>query len=202
MQLLSFSEIAISQRACRRFDGDEDMPDDDVLKILDMAVHAPSAHNWQPWEFIVVRDSAARTKICDMTRSLFAEGKERMQTRVSEGHFRSAVDGMEKHGLDSAPVIIVVCANLERIPRNAAPASIFPAVQNILLGAASLNYGSCMATGLAELMSEWLGELLSLPETILPLACVYLGKPTRRLGAPSREPARVHTHRERFGLPW
>ncbi|MGH9215410.1 MAG: nitroreductase family protein, partial [Acidimicrobiales bacterium] len=38
------------QRACRHFAPDA-VPDDDVDRMLDAAVHAPSAENAQPWVF-------------------------------------------------------------------------------------------------------------------------------------------------------
>jgi len=44
--------------------------------------------------------------------------------------------------------------------------------------------------------------LLELPQTLLPMAAVYLGTPARKLAPPRRRPATSVTYRERFGTPW
>ncbi|MCI0856541.1 MAG: nitroreductase family protein, partial [Chloroflexi bacterium] len=43
-----------TQRAMRRLK-DDPVSDEDVWKILDAAIKAPSGGNRQPWNFIVVR---------------------------------------------------------------------------------------------------------------------------------------------------
>ncbi len=49
---------AIAQRACVRNLQAVDIPDDDLLKILDAGRRAPSGMNRQPFEFLVIRDPA------------------------------------------------------------------------------------------------------------------------------------------------
>ncbi|MGB6132236.1 MAG: nitroreductase family protein [Acidobacteriaceae bacterium] len=50
----SLSEAVEQRRATPSFDG-EPIPDDDLKKILEAGLSAPSGYNLQPWRFIVVR---------------------------------------------------------------------------------------------------------------------------------------------------
>jgi nitroreductase len=99
-------------------------------------------------------------------------------------------------------VVVVVCADTERVPEIYAPSSIYPAVQNLLLAAVDLGYGSCLTTGLTTFGVDRVREKLQLPESLQPMAAVYLGKPARKLSPPRRRPAVSVTYREQFGTPW
>jgi nitroreductase len=96
----------------------------------------------------------------------------------------------------------VICADTERVQEIHAPSSIYPAVQNLLLAAADLGYGSCLTTGLTTFGVDRVREKLQLPDTLLPMAAVYLGKSARKLSPPRRRPAASVTYREQFGTPW
>ncbi|EUA30549.1 nitroreductase family protein [Mycobacterium xenopi 4042] len=96
----------------------------------------------------------------------------------------------------------MVCADLSRVEEIYAPASIYPAVQNLLLAAADLGYGSCLTTGLTTFGIDRVREQLALPNTMLPMAAVYLGRPAKKLSPPRRRPATSMTFRDRFGNPW
>ena len=75
-------------------------------------------------------------------------------------------------------------------------------MQNLLLAAADLGYGSCLTTGLTTFGVDRVREKLRLPDTLLPMAAVYLGLPARQLSPPRRRPATSVTYREQFGSPW
>jgi nitroreductase len=81
------------------------------------------------------------------------------------------------------------------------PSSVLPAVQNLLLAAAALGYGSALTT-LATMAASELGSLLELPEGVEPLAVVPIGRPARPLGPPRRLPVPAKAHRERYGQPF
>jgi len=61
---LPCAHLLLSRRSVRHFKPDP-VPLDLVLKALDLARHAPSAHNRQPWEFVVVQD---RQKIEELSK--------------------------------------------------------------------------------------------------------------------------------------
>ena len=103
--------------------------------------------------------------------------------------------------MSGAPVLVVVCADVERGLEATMASSIFPAVQNLLLAATAAGLGSALTT-LAVAFEPELRALLRLPDHVRPVAVVPLGRPGRALGPPRREPVALHTHREVYGSPW
>ncbi|WP_102141975.1 nitroreductase family protein [Mycobacterium hubeiense] len=193
-----------AQRACRRFDPDGKVLDADLERILESAVHAPSAENTQPWSFVVVRNEETRAQLADWwTETWNAGGGDFIRQSVDDKALVADLEyGFNRGGFAAAPVVVVVCADTERVPEIYAASSIYPAVQNLLLAAADLGYASCLTTGLTTFGVDRVREKLQLPDTLLPMAAVYLGKSARKLSPPRRRPALSVTYRERFGNPW
>jgi nitroreductase len=188
------------QRAHRRFD-DRPLDDDLVERCLEAATRAPSAENKQPWEFIVVRDPERRAAIGELTRDAWrAGGRAHSEGRLPADLLAEVDDGAEG-AVAAAPVLVVVCGNAERGLPSTLPASVFPAVQNLLLAAGALGLGSAMTT-LALQRADALRVLLALPDHVTPMAIVPLGWPARPLGPSRREPVADRAHRERWGEPW
>lgn len=193
-------DVLFAQRACREF-ADTPVGDDVIATILRAGTHAPSAENRQPWEFVVVRDHHTRQAIHDLADLVWARGGKDFSSRRLTPQLLQEVDAaIAGGGYRSAPVLVVVCADLERGLAATVGSSIFPCVQNMLLAAAALGLGSALTTLVAG--TGDLSGLLGLPGHVVPQAVVPLGHPARRLGPPRREPAAAHTHRERYGNPW
>ncbi|MCP4151842.1 MAG: nitroreductase family protein, partial [bacterium] len=53
-----------TRRSIRQYQ-DKPVSDDDVKKILEAGMSAPSAGNEKPWQFIVVRDRTMLEKLAD-----------------------------------------------------------------------------------------------------------------------------------------
>jgi len=196
----AFFDVVLHQRACRDY-SDAPVPDDDVERILDAATHAPSGENTQPWVFVVVRDPGVRHAIVELTRRIWmgarGEAMSRLGTRLAV-----EVDEGFQRGFGGAPVLVVVGADTTTgVHRNAMPSSIFPAVQNLLLAANALGYGSALTT-LTAVAGDELRALIDLPDHVVPMAVVPIGRPARPLGPPRRRPASETTHRDRYGQGW
>jgi nitroreductase len=193
-----------AQRACRRFDPDGKVLDADLERMLHAAVRAPSAENIQPWSFVVVRNEEARAQLADWwTETWNAGGGDIVRQSLDDKVLVADLEyGFNRGGFAAAPVVVVVCADTERVPEIYAPSSIYPAVQNLLLAAADLGYASCLTTGLTTFGVDRVREKLQLPDTLLPMAAVYLGRSARKLSPPRRRPAASVTYREQFGNPW
>jgi nitroreductase len=200
----SFIGLALRQRAHHRFDPQAPVSDADIMTMLTVATHAPSALNTQPWQFIVIRADEARRAFGAATRERWraGTGASREKNLVSESVFSELDDGNGNGGLETAPVVIIVCFDAAQIAAVHGPSSIYPAVQNLLLAASALGYGSCLTTGLTTGSAALVRELLKLPEQLELMAAVFVGRPARVLGAPRRHPAEACTHREVFGSPW
>jgi nitroreductase len=201
---VSFIDLALRQRAHHRFDPQAPVPDADVMAMLTVATHAPSALNTQPWQFIVVRSQEVRRAFGAATRERWraGTGAAREKNLVPGSVFSELDDGNGNGGLESAPVVIIVCFDTAKIQAAHGSSSIYPAVQNLLLAAAALGYGSCLTTGLVSGSEALVRKLLELPERLDLMAAVFVGRPARVLGPPRRHPAEVCTYREVFGSPW
>jgi nitroreductase len=193
-----------AQRACRRFDPDAHVPDADIEQMLQSAVHAPSAENTQPWSFVVVRDDETRKLLADWwTETWNAGGGDFIKGSLDDQALVNDLEyGFNRGGFAAAPVVIVVCADTEKVAEVYAASSIYPAVQNLLLVAADFGYGSCLTTGLTTFGVDRVRERLELPDTLLPMAAVYVGLPAKKLAPPRRRPAIEVTYREKFGTAW
>jgi len=194
-------EVIRSQRACRNF-SDQPVDDETVGRLLDAATHAPSAENRQPWVFLVVRDAATRARLHDLSEHAWEQGGRAYSTgRLSSQLLADVEHGIAGGGYRAAPIVVVVAADTTRAHPATIPASIFPAVQNLLLAAHATGLGSALTTLTTGFASE-LTDLLGLPDHVVAQAVVPLGYPSKALGPPRREPFAEHTHRDRFGTDW
>jgi len=195
-----FFSVARTQRAHREF-RTEPVPDELVEQVLETATFAPSAENTQPWVFVVVRDADARDRIGTLNRRAWeGGGREFSRPRLTPEVF-AKVEAGATGGIANAPVLVVVCGDTSRCVEAVLESSIWPAVQNLLLGAHALGLGAALTT-ITTVFGEELGSLLALPDHVRPLAVVPLGWPAKELGLPRRAPVADKTFRERYGEPW
>jgi nitroreductase len=198
---VDFFELALNQRACRDFSADP-VPDEDIERILEAATHAPSAENTQPWVFVVVRDEAIRSQLAELTQRVWNAGAREQAMARLDANLAADVDAGIERGLGGAPVLVVIAADTTSgVHPKAVASSIFPAVQNLLLAAAALGYGSALTT-LTAAAGDDLRAIVELPAEITPMAVVPLGRPARALGPGRRRPVAESTHRDQFGRRW
>ena len=196
-----FFELVRTQRANRQYT-DAPVDDADLEKILDAAVHAPSAENRQPWEFVVVRDADLRARIMDLAEKAWVGGgREFSESRLPAKLLAEVDQAIAGGGFRSAPVLIVVCADIERGLEMTVGSSIFPATQNLLLAANALGLATALTT-ISMGFTKEIQEMLGLPEHVRPQAVVPVGHPAKQLGPSRRDPFAQHTHRDRYGNLW
>ncbi|MEO6468631.1 MAG: nitroreductase family protein [Acidimicrobiia bacterium] len=193
-------DVMRAQRACRSF-RDDPVSDADLELILDAAVHAPSAENRQPWEFVVVRDDVARAAIGE----LIAQGWNTVGREFSAGRLSPDLLADIEHGatggIAGAPVHIVVGADGHRGLAATSAESVFPAVQNLMLAAGARGLGTALTT-IAIGFADELRAIVGFPDHIRPMAVVPIGHPAHPLGPPRRDSFAIRTHRDRYGTPW
>lgn len=183
-------DLMARQRAIRRFTG-QDVDDALVGRILRAATRAPSARNVQPWRFIVVRERATKQQL----GAIFDELGARLY-----GH-----GAPDRTPWEEVPVLIVVCSEYAFGEGEAAMAalgaSIYPAVQNLLLAAEAAGLGTVLTTRWKAREAQ-LRPILGLPDNMAVHAIIPMGWPDRRYGKNRRRPVEEVTYRERFGQPW
>jgi nitroreductase len=80
--------------------------------------------------------------------------------------------------------------------------SIFPAVQNLLLGARAAGLGANLMT-MPLTINFMARRALGIPWRVTPVAIVSLGWPKGRYGPTTRLPVEAVTHLDRYGnQPW
>lgn len=191
----------LGQRACRTFT-DEPVEDDDLAALVEAATHAPSAENAQPWVFVVVREPSAREAIVRLTQQVWHGGARTHAETTLDSSFLASIDAFVERGYGGAPVLVVVAGDTRRAASTAVLASsVYPAVQNLLLAAGALGYGSSMTT-LAAQVPDALADIVDLPVGVRPFAVVPVGRPATALGPARRRPVAEVAHRDRYGVPF
>jgi nitroreductase len=194
-----FFDVVRTQRAARTFLPDE-VDDATIAQILTAATHAPSAENSQPFVFIVVRDPALRARIGEMTARLWTGGARDLEADRLSPAFLAEVEQGALGGVADAPVLVVVCGDSRLTFPGTLGASVFPAVQNLLLAAHALGLGSTLTT--LPVLGGELGTALELPPEVEPLAVIPIGHLPHPLGPPRRQPLAEKAHLDRYGTPF
>lgn len=194
-----------TQRAVRRLRTDA-VDDETILELLRLAVKAPTGSNLENWEFVVVRSPDVKHQLARLNRqawSLYRRmARGRARGDLSQARILAAVQWQADH-FEDAPVIIVPCLKGRSWPttmgRAAYYGSIFPATQNLLLGARAIGLGATLTT--LPLWSRSLARrTLSLPSNVTPCAVIPMGWPVGGgYGATTRRAVEEVTHLDRYG---
>lgn len=219
---ITASEALRTTRAIRRFKPDS-IPESLLWEFLDAAIRGPTGGNRQSWGWVVVRDSDTRRKIGEWFREEFDrtygtvdEAQLVKGTRIEPGTFsvRTDIDwGLDRRNwlavrhlamhLAEAPVLVVpstyVGAATQQPGRNLrrAGASIFGAVQNLMVAARAHGVGSVLTGWTVDRPA--FRELLGIPEDFEPMALIPMGYPTVSFSEPKRRPVEDVTHWDRWG---
>jgi len=223
MNELGVFEAIYSCRSLRRFKPDP-ITDEVLVKVLGAAIQAPCGGNEQNWLFVVVKSDEQRRKLGDIYRragAILASWYERADkpAHMSEGEYRRFLTaGLYLHQhLADAPVLIVACLRLEdstsvgaNVPRepqfamvDSVPwmvgASIYPAVQNLILAACrAVGLGTCLTTN-HLLFEEEVKKALRLPPEYRTFALLPIGYPVNNFGPVKRKPLSEVVALDEFG---
>ena len=201
-------EIMENCRAMRRLKPDP-VPDELVAKILRAGISAPSGGNTQKWRFLVIKDRAIKQGVQVIYKRAFDEwiGPRYLTSEpppgvTKEQYLRqhAAVSYLTDH-FHEAPVWIVACLEDGPNPNRSAGASIYPAVQNMLLAARALGLGATLTT--RHLFFEKEAEkALGLPEGVHSYAILPIGYPMGKFGPTKRGPLNEVVYQDRWGQPY
>jgi nitroreductase len=178
---LSVIEAAESRRSIRAF-SEETVPREDMLEILRVAGLAPSAHNLQPWRFVVVEDAALKEQLAHA-----ANGQRQVRSApsviVMYSDMADALDRVEETvhpGMRARREEVARDIRARWAGREAAAREQFGAGQSyialgfLLLAARSLGYGTSPMLGFDAARVR---ALLDLPEHVAIPALVAIGVP-------------------------
>jgi nitroreductase len=205
-------DLMKSRRSVRRFRPDRP-PKEQIERLIEAAITAPSASNKQPWRFIVVANPRKISELASFVRTAV----DRIARHVdpsSQAAFRSYGDYFTR--FDQAPVVIValfrsltVLSNLvdaaldsadrERIrvmEENSGLIGVSMAIENLLLSAHEMGLGASGMTGPLVAVDQLKAALEVSPSWGIA-ALIPVGYPAEQPSAPDRKPAsRVTTWME------
>ena len=182
----------LNRRTTRSFANDQ-IDNEDLMKILDCARWAPSGSNQQPWHFVVIRE---KNLINDISALIIKEFRD-ILVAFPDKDYRAKIAGYERYlsFIKQAPVLIAVLGKpyksylqqlVDKTPYDLMTESVtdvYPAslsigasIQNMLLSAESLGYSSCWLTG-PLMFQKKLERLLDIAEPWHLVSFVVIGKP-------------------------
>jgi F420 biosynthesis protein FbiB-like protein len=176
-----YHEFLLTRRSIRRFKKDP-ISKELVNRLIEVACRAPSAHNYQPWRFIVLSTQAERDRIAHAMGECLradrnADGDDPIQVEKDVDRSIRRILG--------APEAIIVCLALEELDRypderrsNAeylmGVQSVAMAGQNLLLAAHASGLGAVWVCP-PLFAQEVVRDVLDLPATWEPQGMVLLG---------------------------
>lgn len=140
-----------TRRSHREFTG-EKVPGDDLETILAAGMNAPSAHNTQPWRFVVLTD--------DDTLRYIGE-----------------VNPYAQYAAKAGTAILLCMQRLSGEPDELGLLSVACCAQNMMLASTALGYGSVWVQVYPEAkpVQAWTRKL-RLPRDVLPVCFILVGK--------------------------
>lgn len=167
-----------TRRSVRKFNTEKTIPHDDIVKILEAASYAPSAHNTQPWEFLVIenKEKLASLRMLQPWTAFAKEASCAIIVCVDENKtFHREKEGEKWSYADIDGTL---------------------AAYGILLAAHDLGYGACFC-GAAPmpLVIDNLQKTFNIPSHMRPVAIIPLGIPAEPARQPSEsryQPEKTH----------
>jgi nitroreductase len=198
-----------TQRAVRRLRTDP-VSHDVLLPLLELSLKAPTSSNTQDWSYLVVEDPAQKERLAAIYRRLYrvfnpfveraARGDEHALRQMRPGQWQA------EHFAE-IPVFVIPCyrrgikhrpVGRPQISVSSFYGSVYPAVQNLLLGCRAVGLGASMQT----LPIWWVPsvrKVLELPRSVNPVCIVPIGWPEGRYGPTTRRPIGEIVHLDRYG---
>jgi nitroreductase len=227
MDELGIFDAIYTARALRKLKPDP-VPDALLERVLDAAIRAPSAGNAQNWAFVIVRDPEQKKKLGTVYRKgsqiaaamYAARGRPSHMSEEQFARMMSSGAYLWDH-MSDAPVILIPCQTQpvvpprESLPQSLQPtyenelryverirgASIYPAIQNIILACRALGLGTTITTNHIRCEEEVRG-ILGLPENVRTFAMMPIGFPVGNFGPVSRKPLAEVVHVDAWGRAW
>ncbi|UCC68355.1 MAG: nitroreductase family protein [Armatimonadota bacterium] len=161
--------VAIMQRRSVRKYEHKSIPDEDLHTIIEAGRNAPSAANRQPWHFIVIKDAEQRRKVAEA---------------CSDQHWMA----------DAA--VIVAGVGKPSVNEKWYPVDVAIAMQNMILSATALGYGTCWIGAFDD---KRVADLLGVPEDMRVVALTPVGVPGDQPEPRPRQPLSEFASLDRYG---
>ena len=191
------------RRSVRKYQA-RPVPQELIKRILLAAGWAPSAHNAQPWRFIVLVDQRLKKQLAEAMANAWATDIAKDGVSIEPETFKLRVGRFA-----TAPTLVLACLSMEgmaKFPdeerqgceRDLAMQSLAAAVQNLLLAAHSLGLGACWFCAPA-FCKETVREVLGIPDEVEPEALIAIGYPAEEPPVPPKKQLGDYCFKDRWG---
>ena len=208
-------DALMTTRAMRRL-SDEPVSDATIQRILRAAVQAPSGGNIQPYQFLVVTEQEVKDRLA----AIYLKAHERYEPAIQayvppftddaaeRRHKRNwaATDHLARN-LGAVPVMVLVLVPKismaiedDEGTMDVGPvyASVYPAVQNLILAARAEGLGTVLTT-VFRIYEDEVRQVCGIPDRYEVVALLPLGVPKGSWGVAHRRAAESLTSWNRFG---
>jgi coenzyme F420-0:L-glutamate ligase / coenzyme F420-1:gamma-L-glutamate ligase len=183
---------AIKERRSVRTYQSRTVPHELIEQVLVAAGWAPSAHNAQPWRFIVLADESVKRELAEAMAESWAADMAKDGLKIEADKRKVRVERFA-----TAPVLILACLTMDGMmefsdekrqnsERDLAMQSLGAALQNLLLAAHAKGLGACWfcAPGFCK---ETVRKVLKIPDEVEPEALIAMGYPAEKPPVPSKK---------------
>jgi nitroreductase len=162
-------EAIHGRRSVREFIRDKPVEEEKLQKILEACLAAPSAHNEEPWEFVVIRNKEALGEIAK---------------QAANGQF-----------LGKVPLAVAIITDPKASPNyHMVDGALL--TQNFALAAYALGLGTCWVG--SSLNRDKVKELLHIPKEKNLLTILPLGYPKGKAPTPVRKSLKELVHYDKY----
>jgi coenzyme F420-0:L-glutamate ligase/coenzyme F420-1:gamma-L-glutamate ligase len=177
-----------------------------ILKVLEASIWAPSAHNAQPWRFIVISDLRIKQRLAEtMSREWDKDLRESGFSVEDREHLTKT--SIKK--FTQPPIILLACLTMEdmdiypderrcKAEYLMAVHSVAASIQNMLLAAHFEGLGTCWYCAPLFCQAK-VRKILGIPDDIEPQALVTLGYSDEKPEAPPRKPLKTIMYQNHWG---
>lgn len=176
-------EAIRSRRSIKHYDANHTMSQEEVDKILSLAILSPTAFNIQNWRFVTVADPELRkqireaawdqSQVTDTSLFIIMCADLKSWEKKPERYWENAPQEVQDFML---PAIDNYYRDKDQVQRDEAMRSCGIAAQTLILAAKALGYDSCPMDGFDY---ESVGKLINLPDDHVIAMFVAIGKGTK-----------------------
>jgi nitroreductase len=177
---MNVTEAIIERRSIKAYDPHHKMTEQEIAKLMSLAMLSPTAFNIQHWRFVVVTDPVLRQQIRAVSWNQ-AQVEEASLLIVLTADLKAWAKQPQRYWANTpqpvqdfmVPAITNYYEGDDRVQRDEAMRSCGMAATTIMLAAKEMGYDTCPMDGFDF---DAVGKLLNLPEDHIPTMFVVVGK--------------------------
>jgi nitroreductase len=206
----TIAALILQRRTVRQFDRDRTIPATLLRHLLELAAHAPSGHNLQPWRFVVVTSPRNRRRLraaayghptlIEAPVALIALGAQHPERSHLDEILAQKAMRQGDTPDETAALRGKILADRHRghDPATWSLRGTMLAVGTLILAAEGLGLGTCLVESFAE---DRLRQDFGIPDDHTVACLLAIGYPRERPESPGRLPLSEILFDEHFGQP-